>query len=717
MPVDALAPSVAPVAGLPSRQRPAPPIDNTAVAKTFKGRADASKRHVKQFHPEWRRNVDLRLGRPNAMISADTALYGSDVDEDIRTTINPDWSLSKTKTANLYSQVPTIQATHEQPKYQPAVAPFAKALNYELGEKRAHVGVAMEEALNDVVNAAGVALVVVGYAARFETVDVPLEETIQLAQGPVPTKGMPDDMLQGLAQVGLVHLQPTERVVSDEFYVKRKSPSDALWPVEFTGSDFDDADWNGYTGQCSWADGKNEFKLRDDQKESVIGGTEASSSDRDLRSSPDRAALADLNVVTFDDLYYWRARVDPEEKFLKAIWRMAFVHGIDEPVIHEPWKGQKKLIDAKQYVGACRFPTRFLTLTYISDNPVPPSDSSAGRPQVNDLIRSRSMYFQNRKYSIPIRGYDVNRIDPVIGERIQRGQIQGILPFNGNGTNSIWEVARASYPSEDFTFDQMTQNDLERVWMTGSNQLGLNAPSGTTAAEANIIQQNASTRVGQERARVASFFLGIAEVLAGLMALYSDFPILSDEERQAMQQAWDRTRILHDLVLSIRPDSTVMLDSQARMQRLSAFLNETVKSGLINPLPIITEMAELAGLDPALVIKQPQPPEPKQPPISFSFKGKDDLASPAVTAILDKYGELPSPENLDHAHKFLAAAQMGPQPPAPIQPAPGMPMLSPSERADHGGMTSGPPEPAPPPVAFPEWNLSSTIGKREEVGA
>ncbi len=683
------------------------PVDASIVEKLFLGRIDSSKRHKRQFMPEWKRNVELRLGRP---LTVFTGSYLPDTGE-LRTEINPDWSLTKTKTANLYSQVPQVQITHENKQYAAAIPPFAKSLNYELGDKRANIGVAMREVMNDVVNAAGVGAIVVSYVARFETVMVP-------QQDPLAQSGPIDKIKQMLGfPAPQPQMVPVQRVVSDKFCASRISPSDLLWPSEFTGSCFDDADWIGHTVRTNWADAKNEFKLTDAQKDSVVKGAEART-EYDLRSEPDKPGLGDLEVVTYDSLYYWRSRVDPEEKSFKAIWRFVRIHGLEEgsitkaqkQVLHGPWKGQQYDEQSRKYVGACKFPVQVLTLTYITDNPVPPSDSSAGRPQVNDLRRSRSQMFANRDRSRPVRGFDVNRVDPLIQAQLMAGTWQDMIPFNGDGSRALFEVARASYPAEDLSFDRTTMADLMQTWQVGPNQIGTQSTGEKTAAESKITQANFSTRIGEERTMTASFFLNVCEVMAGLMALYSDFPILTDAERQAMTQAWDRRHILHDLVLKIRPDSTIMLDSQARIERLMSTLNMLVKSGFINPLPIITEIIELSGLDPSEIVKPPTPPPPDLPKVSYSFSGKDDLVNPLVVATMIHSKVAPSMQDIQQAQQLLLAAQQPEAVPQPVQP--GAPMGGPPV-GPPGAAPAGPSPTAPVPVeAHPDWQLSSKIAQR-----
>ncbi len=675
---------------------------NKKIGDHFAKEAKDSKSHRRTFHGRWRRNVQLRMGQPMAIVNnlAQGDPTAEAVEDDLLSEVNPDWSLSKTKTANLFSQVPTIRGTHENKQYAAAVSPFMKELNYQLGEKRANVAVCMEEALNDVVNASGVAGVLVGYAARFEDVVDPKIPQGALDQLEANSPGSVQRLIDAKK------LPTIPRAVSDKFFASRLSPSDLLWPKSFKGSDFNNAPWVGYTGEKWKSEGKVDFKLTDIEIEEILGGKEGAAED-DLTLAQDRGANGlddDNQKIYFDHIFYWRYLQDPDELNMKAIWEIVFVHGKSEPVVHGPCRCQQLVPGSKnQYVGACKFPLQFLTLTYITDNPVNLSDSEAGRPQVNDLRRSRSQMFANRARSTPLRWYDVNRTNKDVQMMLMRGDIQGFIPTNGPGDKVIGEVARAGYPPEDGSFDRTTMQDLMTSWQIGPNQMGTVSTGEHTKGEADLTQANFSTRIGQERARVAQFFINIAEIISAYLALYGDFKSLTDQERQAMMQAWDSRKILTDLVMTVRPDSTVVLDSQAQFNKLNAFLNMTVKSGYINPLPILTQMAELAGLDPAEVVVQPKPPQPPEDVnISYRFSGKDDLMNPAVIALLDKKKKLPSPENVANAKKFLQAVS-APDMPQPA-PVPGNPVGAGGPQAAPAGGAN----------AHPDWQLASKVAQRSE---
>ncbi len=309
-----------------------------------------------------------------------------------------------------------------------------------------------------------------------------------------------------------------------------------------------------------------------------------------------------------------------------------------------------------------------------------------------------------------------------------RGIVQGMIPTNGDGSRAIGEVARSSYPPENQAFDQSTQSDLEKSWQVGADQAGSYAQGRRTGTEATIVQQNFSTRMGQERARVASFFLSAVDVLAGWMALYSDFPNLSDEERGQMQQTWDMKSVPHDIVLDILPDSTVVLDTQTQIDRIAKALNLTAKSGYVNPKPLVTQIMLLSGIDPSTVVIDPTPHEEK-PNISLRLSGKDDLQNTMALAILIAQNVAPTDQQIEAAKKILVQAaappamptQMPGQPGQPGQPGmqagapPGPPGAIGPPGQPPPGQPQPPPHPAMPPGGdhMPHWTMTSKIMKRD----
>src|SRR6478752_3136785 len=136
---------------------------NRLIEDDLRSSVDLSKKSMGKFHSTWDTNVEMRRGKTTTTQTVyPSQINISDYEEPGRAEINPDWSLTKNKVSNLFSQVPAVQCTHENEAYAAAVPFFAKDLNYELGEKRTNPKVAMTEILSDVVNASGIGGIFVG---------------------------------------------------------------------------------------------------------------------------------------------------------------------------------------------------------------------------------------------------------------------------------------------------------------------------------------------------------------------------------------------------------------------------------------------------------------------------------------------------------------------------------------------------------------------------
>jgi hypothetical protein len=644
------------------------------IVRMLKARVEKTERIRKDLIKSWAYNVDYRRGKP----------FGQDSDEE-RVNVNIDWSMTKAKHAQLFSQVPTVYLTPKQDQFKPAMSAFGKELNNTLTTSR--IGVAMDEATIDAINASGFGAVIAGYDSMTEQKEIP---SINPTEVPPQLQAA---LLQGKLG-GDAAMLPAQSVLSYRHYVTRISPSDFLWPLDFTGSDFDDADFVGRSGQMLWSEGKRRFKLADADKSKVASTKGASDN---LRQDYENQQ-SDDPTIDFKEIFYWAYRFDPECTSFDQINHLVLVDGLDDPAIHEPWSGQRLLENGK-YAGACKFPIRVLTLTYVSDDAIPPSDTAIGRPQVNEMIKSRSQIVMQRGRSLPIRWYDVNRLGVHVQDSLNRGTYQEFIPTNGAGDKAIGEVARASYPQEDYGFDAIIKQDLQEQWQVGSNQMGMMNKGRRSAAEANITQQNFQTRVGYERARVADFFVGIAEVMAGILAITGDFQILGQNEIAAIDQTWDRGQIAGEYVYWIRPDATVLLDAPQRIDRLMKYINLVGKSGYVNLKPIIEEITALSGLEPEKIIIDPHPPAPPQPNISFRFSGIKDLTEPLVLALLMRGGMAPDPQLLEQAKGLLKAAGLH----EPTPPQVGAP---------------GPIGEHPPADAQPQWQQMPKVFKRSaDMGA
>jgi len=676
-------------------------IDFKDTNKVLRKAIDVCKTYRKKLIPNWTSNIDYRRGKP----------FASQTDED-RVVVNLDWSLTKAKQASLFSQIPQIRISHFP---QTTQVPWLSAFQQRVNDTFVQAGIesAMDECLPDVINAAGIAAVLVSHEVLTESRQIPAQDFSQL----------PPEIHQQILQTGqMPDGTPVEMVdvpvtTDHRYLVSRVSPSDLLWPITFSGSDFDHAPWIGHTGRCYRAQAKQILNLTDEQIEKVAGESKTYLDKMTHDIDKDKEAAED--VVEYDQLFVKEHYFNPECKLYDTIRRVVFVPGIDEPVIDEPWKGQDMSEgDQPQLIGALKSPLRILTLTYISDEAIPPSDSAIGRPQVNEINKSRTQMILQRERSLPLRWINSDRMDPMIMQAIMKGTWQTIIPVQGDGTRVVGEVARASMPQEDFTFDQIAKSDLTEGWQIGPNQQGSFGQGRQSATESNVVEANFQTRIGRERAKVAKFVVSIAEVLGGLIALY--------EPAESIGQGFDPS-ISRTLGYSILADSTVLIDSQQRLQRLQQFVDFTAKSGYLNIGPVLKEIASLSGVDPNVAIQDPQPKPPVEPNISLRLTGSEDLSNPIVVATLMKSGQFPDAKLIEEAKKLITLAGMAileppvhdpNQPPTSGQPpqGPNQGVPPPNGQQPPGAEAPTAPSPQPPRVgdANPRWALMNKISKRSD---
>jgi hypothetical protein len=623
----------------------------------WRNRIAAARKRIEDVVQLWQDNVDARRGKLEETDSSTT-----------RVSVNQDWPLTKAKVAQLYSQTPEIRLSPRDQAAQQAVAVFGRELNAAIAE--ATVGMTVEEVLADVINASGIGGAIVSCERRTAPTEVPAID--------------PSTVPPGMAVPMMVVDAPTDVLHK----VERISPADLLVPSDFTGSNYDQSRWLGHRGRMTWPQATRSLGLTEQQKEDVLGSDKRAGSTTNSLNT-DTTKFRDSDVVTFTEVFYWRHFYHADETSFKAIQRLVFVDGLAAPVVDEPYAGQQRGPSGAVF-GVTKLPIRILTLTYISDDCLPPSDSSVSRYQVTELEQSRDAMVQQRKHSVPIRWFDTNRVSQGTKSLLERGDFQGFIPTNGPGDRAIGEVARSSFPPENFSFDSVIKSDLSEIWQVGSNQAGAFAATSKSASEARIVQQNFQTRVGQERDKVTRFVLGVAEVLAGHLALYGTFAVPDELGVQ-------REALATSFTYSVRVDSTVRLDAEQRIEQLQRALNLTAQSGFVNPQPIIAEIIELSGLDPAKVVVDPQPKAPE--PVKVSISNAMDLRDPVFLAALMRTGQAPGPEDLDAALKLLAAAGMGAVA-APPQP-----------------MENGiPREVETPGITFPNWDSAPRIDRRAEDG-
>lgn len=662
---------------LPAAEPVAP--DNKKRNKLIKQGVAVCKNYRSKLIKNWDVSISYRKGKP----------YTTQSDED-RVAVNLDWSYTKMKQASLFSQVPAVRVNHPPQTTSKEIAPWLHSYEQRINDMMAQGGIeaVMYEVLPDCINAAGIGSAIVAHEAITEMREVPKQDLSSL----------PPEVQAQVSQTGMMpdgtplEMDTVPFVLDKRYTISRISPSDLLWPISFTGSDFDNAPWIGRSGRVTWAEAQRRWNLPEAEKSKYVGDARK----LEDRLNHDTEAERDQEVeefVSFDEIFLKAEKFDASVKQFAAIWHLVFITGRDEPVTDEAWKGQEIDKESGDLIGALKYPIRTFTLSYISDEPIPPSDSAIARPQVNELNKSRTQMMLQRQHSFPIRTFDVNRIDPAIQYNLMRGVWQGMIPVQGNGQNVITEVSRSSFPQENFTFDSIIKADASLAWQVGQDPLGNDIE---TRGEANVVQTNFQTRIGMERAKVGKFFCSIAEVMGGLLSIYEDPSSFGEGFKPAVSKT---------LAYSILADSTVLLDSNQRLKKIVDFTNMFAKSGWVNLEPVLREAATLSGLDPSVVIVPPQPKEPVEPNISLRLTGTEDLMNPLALALLMKSGQAPDQKLIEEAKKLIEESV--------IPPAPEVPQLGPDGQLLPPTSTDTP-DPATPAIgeANPNFSAMNKVNQR-----
>ena len=654
--------------------------------RLFRHSIDQCKQYRRKLISDWNTNIDYRRGKP----------YPSQSDED-RIAVPLDWSLTKEKESQLFSQVPAVRVSHPPQTIAEGATSWMHAYEQKINDTVIQAGIeaVMTETLPDCINAAGIGVAMISREAITETVLMP---AIDLSMFPPELKAEIEQnkMLPDGTPVPMI---PTPREVDSRYVTARISPSDFLWPLGFTGSDFDMAPWLGRSGRVSWSESVQMFGLTEEDKSKVVGEARTHQDRMDKQAFESDADL-DLHEesVGFDEIFYRTRFYDSGARSFYSINHIVFVDGKKEPVINEPWKGQRMDPETGVLLGSMKFPIRVLTLAYISDDAIPPSDTAVGRPQVDEINKSRSQMILQRERSLPVNWFDVNRVDPTIQIALMRGTWQGYIPVQGQGTNIIGSVQRSIMPQDNYAFDKIAKNDLNNSWQTAGGQWGSDIE---TRAEVDAVGATMEVRVARERAKVGKFFVGITEVLGGLISIF--------EDPQSFGEGFSPF-VSRVLSYSILADSTVLLDSNQRLKKLMQFINFTAKSGWVDLEPVLKEIATLSGLDPSSVIKPPSPKPPVEPNISLRLTGVEDLYNPLTLAFLINSGQAPDLKLIEQAKKLIEAAVV--KAPLPPSPEEGMPPMDGEMPPEEPPMEL--PQPPVPGVgdANPQWGAMSRINKR-----
>lgn len=634
-----------------TKPKPTIPLGDKAL-EAWKGRIEAAEKRTKKFTDLWRKQQAAYSGVPlDDLPTEDTVL------------VNKDMPRVKQKVSQLFYQVPEVHLTPKRPETAGAVPVFAAVLNHKLRHELAVSGM-VDEVLTDVVAVSGLGVSKIGYEVVATEVDVVTvepeqEEALKQAGQKVPTEKQPVPIFE-------------------RFFWNRVSPAKVLLPSEFVGTDFDKAAWIGIKYRKPLEIVKRDLGLdvaseASNRDEAVVSDTTAMDTDRPTKE------------VEFTEIWYKAYLFDANEKHPLKQRRIVFAEGEDQPLVHEDSPYQRFDEEGKFLIGMKKFPIRILTLTTIPDEAIPPADTTITRPLVSELQTSRSQMVKQRARAIPIRWYNTSILDPETVTKIEKGEIQDLIPVTAPGDQAIGEVARANYPRENFEFQRVIENDLSESWALGSNQMGSDSPGEVSATESQIIQGNTNVRLDYERNKVMRWFLDGTELVGDLLQMFADDPDYIEvvgEDRVKTLQAWDKSVIAGEFVYGAKTNSALRLDVAQERQDSRNLYQLMANEPFANRQKLVEWVASTHDMDPAQFIAQPPPKQPDAPNVSFRFSG-DDLnpLNPSFAIVLEVLalgGFQLSPDAVNAA-KLSAATMMA---------TGGMPKMA-------GGEISQPPQ-APP---------------------
>lgn len=630
------------------------PTDGTGSFQFWQGEAERSKAWLEKVATtrKWDENVKSYLcevkGGPDEVV------------------VPKDYANVEQKKALLFFQVPEVTLTAELPGLDEPVRIFQAVLNRKLRADEVNAGALMEEVLADVLCPAGIGASKIGYEAE-------VNGTVPVQQPMMDPTGQP--IVDPMTQQPVLTTVDMPNVVNERYFWERIPVKRLLMPTDFTGSDFDKAPWLGFTFEQDLEVVAKTYKL--DPKDLKPSGDEDEGRIKnDL--TPEQGTR---QRVCGTEIWYRAGLFLKDVANTEVFHQLVWFDGMDAPIVHRPSPYQVVDEQGKIVAGMRGNPVHVLTLGYVSDTPIPPSNVSVTRVLVDELSEGRTRMIEQRKRSLPINMYDPARAPQDTMSKLERGETQANIPVPGltAADPPIVPLQKATFPRENFTFNDYIQRDMQEAWALGANQNATATDTKRTATELSIMQSATQTRMKREQTQVARWFVAGVAKLGALIQLFADAPdyveIVGENGLRTLEQ-WNKDTIQGRFAYSAKPDSQLQMD--AAMDRKAAmdeyqFLR---KDPLVNAQALLQKVARRLGYDPAQFLAQPQPPKPEPPKPSFSFKGDDLNPSmpqfPIVMEILMQGGMQISPQAIAAAQQQatmqtmaagMAANALGEQPP------------------------------------------------------
>ncbi len=590
-------------------------------------------------------------------------------------------------------------------------------LNTMLGPQRANAKHAVTKAIFECLCPSGIGPVTIGYQVTMKKVprETPVLDPMgqpmmkpvpALEQAAVAIGMMPPRAPEPLMQTVLVDVPIYER-----WFISPFSSKSVLIPESFKDTDYRRAPWLGNDWRKPASQVRREYNLPADWKGTADDSVKITF-DEPSGTSQDEASAGDPYVTGSEIFYRTQLRSD-EEVHPEAMRKLVLVDGHDTPLVHCDSPYQDFTETGEMTRDSLQgFVVRPLTLRDLSDSAWVPSDCSVTRQLTREGEKYREQVIDQRNGNKLVIAFDSSKIDPTAKDKIVNANGVIWVPVEGGalaaGKDAIMtQVAQPSAGRETYMGMDVIDKDRERILGIGSNQAGVQSRGRRTATEQTYVQRNSEARFEQERQRVLEWFLDVCSAFDTLLLRYADARTAVEILGETRGQLWAQFKghLAGGYGYSLSVDSGKYLDIEAdRHQTLQAY-GQLRKDPMINPRPMLTEIASKFGYDPAEFVVEPQKPEQQ---LKASVAIKSEMLDPSLPqfpimiSLLRQGGWQVSEEDVTLAQQqalantggILPVSGVGPDPKAQGTPEhPGMMQKAPTINqhvVDASGDRSGP---------------------------
>lgn len=670
------------------------PADGLGSASFWDNEIEESGKKIQTVVSEWKQNLARYEGiRPR--------VRGFRAEDSIN--VNVQFYSVEQKKPQLFFQVPKITVKALRPDSQ-SIAPLVQSIiNKRLSADEMNAADVVSSVLDDCLITSGIGGTKIGYdeVATFKDVPtgrmVPATDPLTGQPQTNPLTGQPVMQLALDEKTGEPETERVKDVIWSEIYWRHIPTADLRFPVGFVGANYDAAPW------IAWRFNVDENFAR--AYGLNAGAGQSAPADLSLLADLDQNKL--MSVGTGYEIWYKAHLYDPSEPNPERIRRLVIVSASrragrkHSAIVHENSPYQV-FDDTGRFLGGMKgFPIHPACIRPLAERLYPKADCTVVRDVADEKSLSRTIMVQQRKRNLPLRGFNKNAADAEAIKKIENAEVQELIAFTGDPRDQLYQLPQASFPPENFTFDQIIQSDIERLTAIGSNQQGLTS-NANSATESSLIQKALETRLAKERNRLLAWFVtGVSKVFALIQMYSSDEEVATvvGEDGAEQFRMWKRADIQGRFAFDYKPDSALRVDAEDERAHFLRFFNLAANHPNANSTEMLRMLASAWGMDPARIIKPPMPPppppEPEKPKLSIALKGED------LNPYAPQYANVVTLLKLYEADRIdLQPAQAGPPPPGPNGQRPTRPLTSvrgvPPINQHDANLTGKRPGPRPP---------------------